>query len=86
MSTQLLKKSFKSMSCSGRIHQFPRNFLRCQAPRPNVIKLFTAAIYRHSMVILSFCAIKQHYLGNYCRMGVNYSSICVTNVMKHNLT
>jgi hypothetical protein len=31
-------------------------------PGPNVIKLFTAVIYRHSMVILSFCVIKQHYL------------------------
>jgi hypothetical protein len=28
-----LKKSFKSMSCSCRIKQFPRNFLRCQTPR-----------------------------------------------------
>ncbi len=27
-----LKKSFKSMSCSGRIHQFPRNFLCWEAP------------------------------------------------------
>jgi hypothetical protein len=32
------------------------------------------------MVILSFCVIKQHYLGNYCRMAVNYCGICVTNV------
>jgi hypothetical protein len=36
----------------------------------NVIKLFTTVIYCHSMVILSFCVIKQHYLGNYCRMAV----------------
>ncbi len=27
-----LKNSFKSMSCSGRIHQFPRKFLCWQAP------------------------------------------------------
>ncbi len=32
MSTQLLKNSYKSMSCLGRIHQFPRNFLCWQAP------------------------------------------------------
>ncbi len=32
MSTQLLKTSFKYMICSGRKHQFPRNFLRWQAP------------------------------------------------------
>ncbi len=32
MSTQLLKNSFKSMSCLHRIQQFPRNFLCWQAP------------------------------------------------------
>jgi hypothetical protein len=32
---------------------------------PNVIKLFTVVIYRHFMVIPSFCVIKQHYLGNF---------------------
>jgi hypothetical protein len=42
------------------------------SPGPNVIKLVTAVIYRHSMVMPSFCIIKQHYLGNYCRMAVNY--------------
>jgi hypothetical protein len=42
------------------------------APGPNVIKLFTAVIYCHSMVIQSFCVIKQHYVGNYSRMAVNY--------------
>ncbi len=26
------KNSFKSMSCLGKIHQFPRNFLRWQFP------------------------------------------------------
>jgi hypothetical protein len=56
------------------------------APGLNVIKLFTTVIYRHFMVILSFCVINQHYVGNYCRMVVNYSGICVTNVIKHNLT
>ncbi len=55
-------------------------------PGPNVIKLFSAVIYCHSMVIPSFCVIKQHYLGNHCRMAVNYHGICVTNVIKHNLT
>jgi hypothetical protein len=38
----------------------------------NVIKLFTAVIYHHSMVIPPFCVIKQHYLGYYCTMAVNY--------------
>jgi hypothetical protein len=28
-------------------------------PGPNVIKLFTAVIYCHSMVILSFCVIER---------------------------
>jgi hypothetical protein len=55
-------------------------------PGFNVIKLFTAVIYHHSMVMPSFCVIKQHYIGNYCRMAINYCSICVTNVIKHNLT
>jgi hypothetical protein len=55
-------------------------------PGPNVIKLFTAVIYCHSMAIPSFCVIKQHYFGNYCRVAVNYLGICVTNVIKHNLT
>jgi hypothetical protein len=38
---------------------------------PNVIKLFTAVIYHHSLVILSFCVIKPHYHGNYHEMAVN---------------
>jgi hypothetical protein len=50
-------------------------------PGPNVIKLFTAVIYWHSMDIPSFCVIKQQYLGNCCRMAVNYCGICVTNVI-----
>ncbi len=52
----------------------------------NVIKPFTAVIYCHSMVILSFCVINQYYLGNYNGIAVNYHGICVTNVMKHNVT
>ncbi len=51
-------------------------------PGANVIKLFTAVIYHHSMVIPSFCEIKKHYLGNYCGMAVNYWGICVINVIK----
>ena len=46
-----------------------------QAPGANVIKLFTAVIYCHSMVIPSFCVIKLYYLGNYHGMAVNYHSI-----------
>ncbi len=46
----------------------------CFTPGPNVIKLFTTVIYRHSMIIQSFCFTKQHYLGNYCRIAVNYHS------------
>jgi hypothetical protein len=56
------------------------------APGPNVIKLFIALIYCHSMVILLFCVIKQHYFGNYCRMAVNYHGISVTNAVKHDIT
>jgi hypothetical protein len=45
------------------------------APGANVIKLFTAVIYHHSMVILSFYVIKLYYSENYCGMAVNYHSI-----------
>ncbi len=45
------------------------------APGANVIKLFTAVSYCHSMVISSFCVIKLHYLGNYHGMAVNYHGI-----------
>jgi hypothetical protein len=31
-----------------------------EAPGPNGIKLFTAVIYYHAMVIQSLCVIKQH--------------------------
>ncbi len=40
------------------------------SPGANVIKLFNAATYRHSMVILSFCVIKLNYLVNYHGMAV----------------
>jgi hypothetical protein len=42
---------------------------------PNIIKLFTAVIYHHSMVILSFCVIKQYHPGNYLGIALNYLSI-----------
>ena len=44
-------------------------------PGPNVIKLFTAAVYHHSMVIPSFGVVKIQYLGNFSGMAVNYQSI-----------
>jgi hypothetical protein len=55
-------------------------------PGPYVIKLFTTVIYHHSMVIWSICVIKQHFLGNYCAMAVNYHGISVANAIKRNLT
>ncbi len=55
-------------------------------PGVNVIKLFTTVIYRHFMVILSFCGITLYYSGNYHGMAVYYHGICETNVIKHNLT
>jgi hypothetical protein len=42
------------------------------SPRANVIKLFTAVIYHHSKVILSFYFINLYYQGNYHGMTVNY--------------
>ncbi len=43
--------------------------------RANVVKLFTAVIYHHSIVILSFCVIKLYYPGNYRGMAVYYHGI-----------
>jgi hypothetical protein len=40
-----------------------------------VIKLFTAVIYHHSMVMPSFCVIKICYPENYHGMAVNYYGI-----------
>jgi hypothetical protein len=40
-------------------------------PVANAIKLFSKVIYHHSMVIMSFCVIKLHNLGNYHGMAVN---------------
>jgi hypothetical protein len=45
---------------------------QCLKPGANVIKLFTMVIYRHSMVIVSFCVIKHYYYIKYHRMAVNY--------------
>jgi hypothetical protein len=45
------------------------------SPGAYVIKLFTAVIYCHSMLIPSFCVIKLYYLGNYHGMAVNYHTI-----------
>jgi hypothetical protein len=41
----------------------------------NVINIFTAVSYCHSMVISSFCVIKLYYLGNYHAMAVIYHGI-----------
>ncbi len=46
--------------------------LYLETSRVNVIQLFTAVIYHHYMVILSFCVSKLYYLGNYHGMAVNY--------------
>ena len=44
-------------------------------PGANVIKLFTAVIYCHSIVTPLFIVIKLYYLGNYHGMTVNYHGI-----------
>jgi hypothetical protein len=46
-----------------------------ETARANVIELFTAVIYHHSMVILSFCVIKLYYPENCHGMAVNYHGI-----------
>ncbi len=66
-----LQKSLKLSSCN--VHGQKTRRIK---PGTDDIKLFTAVIYRHCMVIPSFCVIKQHFLGNYCGMAVNYHGIC----------
>ncbi len=46
------------------------------------MKLFTAIIYCHTMVIPSFCVIKPYYLGNYHGMAVNYHGIVLLHLPK----
>ncbi len=53
MSTQLQKNSFKSMSCLGRIHQFPRNFLRWQAPGCIQLYSFRSMVFTIKMISLT---------------------------------
>ncbi len=43
-------------------------------------------IQQGANVTLSFCVIKLYYSRNNHVIAVNYHSICVTNVIKHNLT
>jgi hypothetical protein len=63
-----------------------KNMFIVQATGGFDVKLFTSVIYHHSMVILSFCVIKQHYERDYHGLAVNYNGICVTNVIKHDFT
>jgi hypothetical protein len=56
---------------------FEEIFGNKNTPGANVIKLFTAVIYHHSMLILSFCVIKLYYPGNYHGMAVNYCGILI---------
>jgi hypothetical protein len=39
-----------------------------------LLNFFLAVINHHSMVMLSFCALKLHYSDNYSGMAVNYHS------------
>jgi hypothetical protein len=55
--------------------RFSPKMLMKSTPGANVIKLFTAVIYHHSMVILSFCVIELYYPENYRGIAVNYHSI-----------
>jgi hypothetical protein len=47
--------------------------MKCSGAK--VIKLFTAEIFHHSMVILLFCVIQLYYPGYYRGMAVNYHGI-----------
>ncbi len=51
-------------------------------PGANVIKLFTAVIYCHSMVISSFCGgIKWYYYGNYHGMFVSNTMVIYHGIL-----
>ncbi len=63
----------KKMSLSLNVDDEQKELV--MTPGDNVIKLFTAVFYHHSMVIPSFCVIKLYYLGNYSEMAVNYHGI-----------
>ncbi len=45
---------------------------RTSVTEAKVIELFTMVIYRHSMVLLSFCVMKQYYCSIYHDMAINY--------------
>ncbi len=50
-------------------------------PGANVIKHFTAVIYRCSMVIQSFCVIKLYYYGKYCGMLVSNTMVIYGGIL-----
>jgi hypothetical protein len=58
------RKSFIRLR-PGRAIQFSALLLnnKVASSEANVVKLFTAVIYHQSIVILSFRAVKLHYLG-----------------------
>ncbi len=39
----------------------------------NITKLFAMVIYCNSLVLQSFCIIKQYYINNYHRMAIKYN-------------
>ena len=85
MITNYDRKTFIVLATAPTIGLLPLHHFHIP-PRDNIIRIFIMVIYCHSMVLPSFCVIKQYYRGNYCRMAIDYCGICVTNVLKHNLT
>ncbi len=74
-----LRKSKIKLFVERRRQEFSLNTLD-RLPGVNIIKLFIAVIYCHSMTILLFCVQKLNYLGNNHGMAVNYHSKKLCNI------
>ncbi len=81
--SRIVDKLEASLTDDARVVIYNRHMFIVQATGANVIKLFNVVIYSHLKVILSFFVIMLYYLGNFCKITVNYLGIFVT---KHNLT
>jgi hypothetical protein len=57
---------------TGKAHDEKKDFPACHFSSVawGQLKKITMIIYRHSMVLLPFCVIKQYYCGNYNKMAV----------------
>jgi hypothetical protein len=80
-----LKNSFKSMSCLRRIQQFPRNFLRRQAPGCIQIYSFKSLVPTLNIVFFSFPSVSctrrfRSFLFSSSTRGQCYKTFSVCNL------